>query len=665
MGHIAGTLVPRLPGTLAPESQGKSAPEAKGTLAPEACGTSVSESPGTSAPEAPETSRPDRPGPSRPDLPDPSASRPENLSALRGRPLAFLFSYIRRHPAGHLTVLLSVVVAVTCAVSTQYGMKYLIDIVATGHQAAGNKVWIAFALLCGLVAADNLSWRVGGYAAHRTFVAVTGNIRRDLFRHLAGHSPTYFAERLPGALASRITSTANAAFTLENTGAWNVLPPSIGVVLSIGFIGSVNLALAATLMTISLLLGAVVFKMARQGSARHRDFAEKAAAVDGELVDVIGNFAVVRAFGATFREQRRIGDRMQTEMAARRRSLYYLEHIRLVHAVLTAFLTAGVVAWGIILWQNGQAKVGDLVLITALAFGILHGTRDLAVALVDLTQHVARLEEAISTLLTPPDLTDLPNARLLPEGPGDVVFEHVRFAYPGRPAVLNDFNLAITPGQRVGLVGFSGAGKSTVLALLQRFYDVGGGRISIDGHDIRDVTQDSLRNVMAVVPQDISLFHRSVLENIRYARPDATEADVLAAADMAHCRAFIEAMPDGFETMVGDRGVKLSGGQRQRLAIARALLKNAPILLLDEATSALDTESEQAIQHALDRLMAGRTVIAIAHRLSTLQSFDRIIVMDKGQIVDDGSPAALAARPGPYRELLRKQRMDPVEAAAA
>jgi ATP-binding cassette subfamily B protein len=597
--------------------------------------------------------------------PGTSVPRSDTLPALRGRPLAFLFSYMRRHPSGHLTVLFSVIVAVMCAVSTQYGMKYLIDIVAAGRDAAGTKVWTAFALLCGLVAADNLSWRVGGYAAHRTFVAVTGDIRRDLFRHLAGHSPSYFAERLPGALASRITSTANAAFTVENTGAWNVLPPSLGVILSICFIGSVNLALAGTLLTIALLLGALVFAMAQRGSARHRDYAEKAAAVDGELVDVIGNFNVVRAFGATFREQARIGSRMGTEMAARRRSLYYLEHIRLVHALLTALLTAGVIAWGIILWQNGQAKVGDLVLITALAFGILHGSRDLAVALVDLTQHVARLEEAISALLTPHELRDRPNAVALPAGAAEVAFEQVHFAYPGRPAVLNGFNLVIEPGQRVGLVGFSGAGKSTVLALLQRFYDICGGRISVDSHDIRDVTQDSLRNVMAVVPQDISLFNRTVLENIRYARPDATEADVLAAADMAHCRSFIEAMPDGFATMVGDRGVKLSGGQRQRLAIARALLKNAPILLLDEATSALDTESEQAIQHALDRLMAGRTVIAIAHRLSTLQSFDRIIVMDKGHIVDDGSPAALAARPGPYRELLRKQRMDLVEAAAA
>ena len=190
------------------------------------------------------------------------------------------------------------------------------------------------------------------------------------------------------------------------------------------------------------------------------------------------------------------------------------------------------------------------------------------------------------------------------------------------------------------------------------------GRIVIDSQDIRDVTQESLRRTMAIVPQDISLFHRSVLENIRYARPDASEADVLAAAEMAHCRDFIEALPEGFDTIVGDRGTKLSGGQRQRLAIARALLKDAPILLLDEATSALDSESERAIQSALDRLMHGRTVIAIAHRLSTLQRFDRIIVMDQGHIIDDGTPAELAARPGPYRELLRKQTMEPLPQAA-
>jgi ATP-binding cassette subfamily B protein len=607
------------------------------------------------------------------DAPDQAPDRSAALTEHR-RPLGFLAHYVARHPIGHAIVLISVLAAVMCSVSTQYGMKRLIDAIAAGPGGAGTgagagvgigAVWTAFALLCGLIAADNLLWRVGGWAAARTFVAVTGDVRRDMFAHLSGHSPSYFAERLPGALASRITATANATFTVENTGSWNVLPPCFGVLFAICFIGSVNPLMAAVLVAISLVLGAVIYWLARNGTPLHRNYATAAAGVDGELVDVIGNMGVVRAFGATLRERRRFGTNIECEMGARRHSLFYLEKLRLIHAVLTALLTAGVVAWGILLWQHGRASVGDIVLVTALAIGILHSTRDLAVALVDLTQHLARLEEAIGSLLVPHGLPDRPDAVPLRRGSGRVEFENVHFAYPGRASVLRDFDLMIQPGERVGLVGYSGAGKSTVLGLLQRFYDTEGGRILLDGQDIRDVTQDSLRHAMAIVPQDISLFHRSVLENIRYARPDATQQDVLAAAEMAHCRDFIEAMPEGFATIVGDRGVKLSGGQRQRLAIARALLKDAPILLLDEATSALDSESELAIQAALDRLMRGRTVIAIAHRLSTLRSFDRIIVMDHGRIVDDGSPDELAARPGPYRELLRKQRMDVMPAVAA
>jgi len=578
-------------------------------------------------------------------------------------PFGFLATYVRRRPVGHLTVLVAVLIAVVCSVSTQYGLKHLIDIVSRGP-SAGAPVWGAFALLCGLITADNLTWRIAGWSAAYTFVAVTGDIRRDLFAHLAGHSPSYFAERLPGALASRITATANAAFAIENTGSWNVLPPCVAVVCAIVFISLVQPMMAVVLVGLSAALGGLIYYLARRGSALHSLFASRAAAVDGELVDVIGNMHVVRAFGATFRERGRIGATIGAELTARRSSLLYLEKLRLTHAVLTAVLTAGVVAWGILLWQRGQATVGDLVLLTGLAFTILHSTRDLAVALVDLTQHVARLNEAIGALLVPHGLPDRVDAPPLVPGAGQVTFERVGFAYPGRPAVLRDFDLTIKPGERVGLVGFSGAGKSTVLALLQRFYDVGAGRILIDGEDIRAVTQESLRGVMAVVPQDVSLFHRSVLENIRYARPDAPQVAVLAAAEMAHCRDFIEALPDGFNTMVGDRGVKLSGGQRQRLAIARALLKDAPILLLDEATSALDSESEHVIQAALDELMRGRTVIAIAHRLSTLHRFDRIIVMDRGRIVDDGAPGVLAGRAGPYRDLLRKQIMAPLPAAA-
>jgi len=581
-----------------------------------------------------------------------------SLAELRGRPLAFLFRYIGLHPIGHTVVFSAVLVACVCSVSTQFAMKHLIDVVSMGREAGAPLVWTAFGFLCAPVAADNMSWRVAGYTGHRTFVAVTGDIRRDLFAYLAGHAPGFFASRLPGGLASRVSSSANNAFIVLNTAIWNVIPPVAAVGLAIAFMGAVNLQLAFGLLVLAVLLGVIVYYLARRGTPMHRVYAEQAAGVDGELVDVISNFNVMRAFGATRREQERLERTMGVEMASRRRSLYYMEHLRVIHAVLTALLTAGVVGAGIWLWQIGQATVGDIVLITSLAFTILHGTRDLAVSLVDLTQYIARLEEATGALLLPQELKDRPNAETLPEGACEVTFDHVTFAYPGRAPVLDHFDLTFAPGQRVGLVGFSGAGKSTVLSLLQRFHDVSAGRIMIDGYDIRDVTKDSLRDAIAIVPQDISLFHRTVRENLCYGRPDATEAEILAAAETARCRDFIEALPEGFDTLVGDRGVMLSGGQRQRLAIARALLKDAPILLLDEATSALDTESEQLIQAALDDLMKGRTVIAIAHRLSTLRRFDRIIVMDRGHIVDDGTPAALARRPGPYRDLLDKQQMD-------
>ena len=586
----------------------------------------------------------------------PSAALSKPLLANRHRPLGFLLHYVKRHLVQHAVVAGSVTLAVLASVSTQYGIKRLIDVVSHGPNAAGGAVWGAFAVLCVLIAADNMTWRIGGWMAARAFVAVTGDVRRDLFAHLSGHSQSFFADRQPGTLAGRITATSNAAFQVETTTTWNVLPPSIAVVVAILLIATVNVAMAGFLVGVSVTLALVIYHLAKRGTPLHRDYAGRAAAVDGELVDVIGNMGVVRAFGATWREQQRVAERVGVEMGARRRSLIYLEKLRLIHAGITAVLCAGLLAWGVLMWQHGHATAGDMVLICSLGFTVMHSTRDLAVALVDLTQHVARLEEAVAALLVPHDLPDRVGARALLPGAGQVQFDRVTFAYPGRSPVLRGLDLVIEPGQRVGLVGASGAGKSTVLALLQRFYDVDEGRVLLDGQDIASVTQESLREMVAVVPQDISLFHRSVLENIRYAKPEASEREVMTAAEMARCRDFIEALPEGFNTVVGDRGTKLSGGQRQRLAIARALLKDAPILLLDEATSALDSESEAAIQLALDTLMHGRTVIAVAHRLSTLKNFDRIVVMEAGRVIDDGTPSELSHRPGPYRELLRAQQ---------
>ncbi|WP_206999669.1 ABC transporter ATP-binding protein [Trinickia mobilis] len=581
-------------------------------------------------------------------------ARNAKLSSYAHRPLAFLLIYIRSHPIAHAIVLASVFAAVGCALGSQYAIKHLIDVLGAGrHHPA--PLWSAFGILVGLIAADNLLWRIGGWVAAHAFVNVTGDLRRDLFQYLSGHSPTYYAEKQPGMLASRITATSNAVYTSENTMAWNVLPPCIAVLGAIVMITMVNPIMAAGLLSCSAVLAIVLFRLAKRGSSRHHQFATKAASVDGELVDVISNMSLVRAFGMTFREQKRFGATVKAEMDARQRSLLYLEKLRLLHAVITAMLSAGLLGWALWLWDQGKATSGDIVLVSSLGFTILHGTRDLAVALVDVTQHIARLAEAVQTLLEPHSMPDRSDATELKAQGGRVDFEGVTFAYPRRRAILDHFDLHIEPGQRVGFVGKSGAGKSTVLALLQRFYDAQGGSIKVDGQDIASITQDSLRQSIALVPQDISLFHRTVYENIAYGRPDASREEVLAAAREARCTDFIEAMPEGFDTIVGDRGVKLSGGQRQRIAIARAILKDAPILLLDEATSALDSASEEAIQKALDRLMVGRTVIAIAHRLSTLQNFDRIIVMSAGKVIDDGSPEELRGRPGMYRDLLAKQ----------
>jgi ATP-binding cassette subfamily B protein len=592
-------------------------------------------------------------------------------------PFRTVLSAIRRHALGHAIVLVSVVLAVGCAIGSQYAVKHLVDVLSAGRAAATDAALLgAFALLAGLIAADNLLWRVGGWTASRVFVAVTGDLRRHLFAHLTGHAPSYFAERSPGTLAGRITATGNAVYTVLSTLSWNVLPPTAAVLGAIMVLGSVNLGMASALIILASLLSLTLVWLARRGRPLHQKYAEEAAAVDGELVDVIGNIGVVRAFGATMRERDRFAGRVEREMGARRRSLRYMEGLRLFHAVTTAALSAGLLGWGLLLWRRGEISTGDVVLITTMGFTILHGTRDLAVALVDCTQHVARMTEALRTLLVPHEMPDRPDARTLgsaaaPAGvpPGEVVFDDVCFAYPAeangeRRPVLDHFTLRVAPGERVGLVGRSGSGKSTALALLQRMRAVSSGTVLIDRQPIMALTDDSLREAMSVVPQDVMLFHRSVAENIRYGKPEATDEEVRVAAEAAGCD-FIDLMPEGMATMVGDRGVRLSGGQRQRLAIARAFLRDAPILLLDEATSALDSESEQAVQQALSRLMTGRTVIAIAHRLSTLRDFDRIVVMDGGRILQDGAPAALEQSPGPFRDLLARQAFQVRELADA
>jgi ATP-binding cassette subfamily B protein len=577
----------------------------------------------------------------------------DELCKYGNRPFAFIGRYLRRRRIAHLAILIAVVGAVSCSVATQYGVKFLIDTLAQGPKAAS--VVAPFAVLAILISADNLLWRLACWIGSFTFVAVSGDLRRELFRHLTGHAPNYFLSRLPGTLTSRITATSNAVFTIENMFVCNVLPPCIATLGAIIVVLTVSPAMAGVLVVIAAILIVGLFHLADAGKPLHHNFADRAAAVDGEMVDVIANMPLVRAFCGLGREHSRFDKTVGHEMKARQRSLFYLERLRLLHAVISVLLTIGLLAWAIFLWQSGAATTGDVVLICTLGIAILHATRDLAVALVDVTQHMARLSEALATLLIPHELLDHPEAEALVTRGADVVFDNVSFRYPDGRKVFSALNLHIESGQRVGLVGPSGSGKSTLFGLMQRFYDVQAGRILIHGQDISRVTQESVRAAISVVPQDISLLHRSVMENIRYGRPDASDAEVLEAAAAARCDEFIKTLPEGLATIVGDRGVKLSGGQRQRIAIGRAFLKDASILLLDEATSALDVESEEMIRDALERLMRGRTVVAIAHSLPTLRSFDRIVMLQDGRVVEDGDPDKLMQHDGPYRRLVMRE----------
>ena len=573
--------------------------------------------------------------------------------AARGA-LSFLLHHVRRRWGGHAAVLAAVFAAVACAVGSQYGVKNLVDTLGTKN-LADSELWVAVAILVGLVAGDNLLWRLAGWISTYCFVAVGGDMRLGLFHHLSGHGTRYFTEQFPGGLASRITTAANAAWTIENSLTWNTIPPAAAVIGSVAVLGLVNWQMTAVLFVVIAALGILIARAAAKRNHLHQRYAGRAAAVSGDLTDVVSNIGLVRAFGAAKRERARLSASLTDEMSAQRASLRALERIKLFHALSVFVVTVGILVWSVTLWRSGRITTGDVVLTTTLGFTLLHGSRDVAMALVELVQQFAKLGEAVRVLGQPHEIVDAPDAKALINLGGAIDFSKVCFSYPGSERVLQDFDMHIGAGQKVGLVGRSGAGKSTTLALIQRLYDPETGRVLIDGQDIAKVGQESLRQSIAVVHQDISVFHRSVLENLRYGRPEATEEEVYRAAEAARCLEFIHRLPQGFDTIVGERGLKLSGGERQRLAIARAFLRNAPIILLDEATSALDTESEQLIQDALARLIKGRTVVAIAHRLSTLAAFDRIIVMDRGRIIEDGTAAELMRLEGTYAGMFTRQ----------
>ncbi|MDX9874045.1 MAG: ABC transporter ATP-binding protein [Spongiibacteraceae bacterium] len=583
-------------------------------------------------------------------------------SPLPQGPVRFLLHYVRRRGWQFTLLFLLIIGAAGCAVAVQYGMKLLVDAMA-GTDPQRAAVWFPLALFLTLIAVENVLWRCGGWLGCRTVVASCVDLRIDLFRHLTGHPMRYFHQHYAGGLGSRIAAAGNAAGALYGGFVWKVTPPLIDFIGAVIVLLWVDWRMALALVGFVITVAVVITAFGIRGRALHQRFAAQAAHVGGELVDAVSNVWTIKAFAARDREARRLADALGIEARAQRRSWMWLEKARVLHDICLTTMAGGMLIWAVLLWQRDTISPGDVVLVSALTFRILHGSRDLALALVDASQQLAAIADTLRVIVQPHGQRD--GVRPLGSCAGQIQVENISFSYPDGRQVFCNLSLTIQAGEKVGIAGASGAGKSTLVHLLQRLDDVQGGRILIDGQDLRDVSQDSLRAMIAVVPQETALFNRTIRENIRYGRPEASDAEVAAAARDAFCDDFIRTLPDGYDTVVGERGVLLSGGQRQRLGIARAFLKDAPVLILDEATSALDSESEQEIQAALERLVQGRTVVAVAHRLSTLMQFDRIVVLADGRVAEDGAPAELIAGQGPFSRLWQLQASGAVVQEAA
>ncbi|PLC49067.1 ABC transporter [Pollutimonas subterranea] len=569
-------------------------------------------------------------------------------------PLAFLLVYVKARP-WHFGALAGLVIgAGSCAVAVQYGMKLIVDAMAATERATAD-VWSPLLMFVALIAVENVLWRLSGWLGCRTVVATGVDIRTDLFDHLIGHPMHYFSKQLSGSLGSRITATAGSSGAIFSTFIWNVMPPCVDFIGAVVVLTIIDYRMAIALVGFVAVVATIIVVFGIRGRSLHQAYGRQAAQVGGELVDTVSNVWAIKAFSARWRERARLNAAFGEEAYAQRRSWMYLEKARVIHDVCLWLMAGSMLTWALQAWQHGSLSAGDVVLISALTFRILHGSRDLALALVGTAQEFGVITEMLRIIGQKHDLHDRADAVPLAPRHGRIEFRDVSYTYPDASQVFDHFTLTIPAGQRLGIAGPSGGGKSTLIGLIQRLDDVQQGCVFIDGRPVGEFAQDHLRAGIAVVPQEISLFRRSIMENIRYGRPGATDEQVYAAARNAHCDGFVRNLEHGYETIVGERGATLSGGQRQRLGIARAFLKDAAILILDEATASLDSRSERDVQQALRSLMEARTVIAVAHRLSTLDGFDRIIMLSAGTIVEDGSPAELRGRDGLYSALWRIQ----------
>ena len=578
--------------------------------------------------------------------------------------LGFTFTHWRRQPVRLALIMAAFLTATLADVLTPLYAGRLVDAVASGSAsdpAAWNAAIAAFAALIGLAIGATVLRHLGFMGIIELTLKMMADIGADAFHRVQRFSTDWHANSFAGSTVRKITRGMWALDLLNDTILMALLPslvmligstvlfgvswPMMGLIVAAGSLAYIGL-------TVALSLGYVA-PAARLGNAWDTK-------LGGSLADAVSCNAVVKAFGAEDREDARFA-KVVAKWRGRTRRTWVRGTINgTTQGVTLLVMRTAIIGFALFLWSHGQASAGDITFVLT-SFFLLQGyLRDIGQHIRNLQRSVNDMEELVDMQAQPHGVADRPGAGPIRIGNGGIEFENVTFHYGSHAVPLyRDFSVSIRPGERVGLVGHSGSGKTTFVKLIQRLYDVNKGRILIDGQDIAEATQASLRSQIAIVQQEPILFHRSLAENIAYGRPGASQAEIEHAAKLASAHDFIIRLPKGYSTLVGERGVKLSGGERQRVAIARAFLADAPILILDEATSSLDSESEMLIQQAMERLMTGRTTLIIAHRLSTVKALDRLLVFDRGMIVEEGRHEALVGREnGIYRRLFERQVLE-------
>lgn len=575
--------------------------------------------------------------------------------------LGYSFVHWRKQPVRLSLMIFAMILATAADVLTPLYSGRLVDALALGKDTALSAAIEALVILLVLGAVALITRQLTFYMMTDFTLRIMSDMAANSFARLQRFSTDWHANAFAGSTVRKITRATWAMDMLNDTLILALMPSLLMLVGSVALLSwywpmmGLLVAIGSVLFIVCTIVISLGFVAPAATLANSWD-----TRMGGALADAISCNAVVKAFGAETREDERL-QKFVTKWRGRTRRTWLIGTLNgFIQGANLLVMRAAVIAFALYLWSEGKASAGDITFVLT-AFFMLQGyLRDVGMHIRNLQRSVNDMEELVQIEATPYGIADKRNAPAIQISNGEIRFDKVTFHYGNHEDPLyRDFSLKIDAGERVGLVGHSGSGKTTFVKLIQRLYDVSCGAIRIDGQNIAETTQASLRPQIAIVQQEPILFHRTLAENIAYARPNATQAEIEEAARLASAHDFISRLPKGYSTLVGERGVKLSGGERQRVAIARAFLADAPVLILDEATSSLDSESEMLIQQAMERLMIGRTTLVIAHRLSTVRALDRLLVFDKGKIVEEGDHEALIRNPdGIYRRLFERQALE-------